>query len=145
MTALEIRWSVSRGRETYGYNICTLEDHDTHKRYRCNGGGYDMLGTVFAEWLQDTHYPALLELAPRAHGGYILDGETHTRRPNYEAPDSLYGLTWTLRVRRGGSSVALDGACGLESIERIARAIGLKVSRIMNRRGNVTMFIVEAS
>ena len=40
------KWTVSRGRYTYGYNICTMYLHrrngDKVKVSSCNGGGYDM-------------------------------------------------------------------------------------------------------
>lgn len=35
---LSLSWSISRGRDTYGYNIARLDDHATGKRYRCSGG-----------------------------------------------------------------------------------------------------------
>ena len=38
---LEEKWSVSKGRETYGYNICSLW-YAGIKIASCNGGGYDM-------------------------------------------------------------------------------------------------------
>ena len=38
---LEEKWSVSKGRETYGYNICSLW-YGKIKVASCNGGGYDM-------------------------------------------------------------------------------------------------------
>ncbi len=44
-TYLAVRWSTSRGRDTYGYNICSVTDQATSKRYSCKGGGY---GTVRA-------------------------------------------------------------------------------------------------
>jgi hypothetical protein len=52
-THLNISWSVSRGQDTYGYNICRLDDTRTGKRYHLNGGGYDMIGTVLGDWLED--------------------------------------------------------------------------------------------
>ena len=47
---LKLKWSISKARETEGYNICTLLDGN--KRYSCNGGGYDMQGTALALWLE---------------------------------------------------------------------------------------------
>lgn len=48
---LTVTWTVSRGRDTYGYNIVTLRERGDVVA-RCNGGGYDMRGTVFADWLE---------------------------------------------------------------------------------------------
>lgn len=47
---LQFRWTVSRGRDTYGYNICTLYADGTRVA-RCNGGGYDMKGTVLGNFI----------------------------------------------------------------------------------------------
>jgi len=112
---LELKWSVSRGRETYGYNIATLRTQDG-KRYTCNGGGYDMIGTVFGAWLQDVHQAGLTRLDVSQY----------------------YGAT-----KRDDGSVHLDGACGLESIRDIAKALGLTVKATTDRKGNYTGFMVE--
>lgn len=48
---LEFKWTTSRGRDTYGYNVCTLRA-DGRKVARCNGGGYDMKGTCFGSFLE---------------------------------------------------------------------------------------------
>ena len=47
---LEFIWTVSRGRETYGYNICSLYSNGV-KVSSCNGGGYDMQGVCLANYL----------------------------------------------------------------------------------------------
>jgi hypothetical protein len=48
---LRLKWTTSRGRDTYGWNVVTLTDETTGRKYRAKGGGYDMTGTVFASWL----------------------------------------------------------------------------------------------
>lgn len=58
---LEFKWSVSRGRDTYGYNICTLYA-DGERVARCNGGGYDMQGTVLGHFLARHFAERLLRL-----------------------------------------------------------------------------------
>ena len=60
---LEFKWTVSRGRETYGYNICSLYV-DGHKAASCNGGGYDMKGTAFGRWLAREYASRLYALKP---------------------------------------------------------------------------------
>ena len=59
---LSISWSISRGRDTYGYNICRLDSRQSGSRYRCSGGGYDMIGTVFGNWLEAEYQRELVEL-----------------------------------------------------------------------------------
>jgi hypothetical protein len=46
---LEFKWTVSRGRNTYGYNVCSLYVDGT-KVSSCNGGGYDMKATALGNW-----------------------------------------------------------------------------------------------
>lgn len=115
---LALSWSVSRGADTYGYNICRLDDTETDKRYRCSGGGYDMTGTVFGNWLK-TRFAERLAAANVSQ---------------------YYGA----RKREDGS-ISLDGACGLECMIDIAKAIGLQVQRTQNRKGNTTGFLITDS
>lgn len=129
---LSISWSISRGRETDGYNICRLDDSDTGKRFRCMGGGYDMTGTVFGEWLQETYQERLAGIRQLAAARYS-DG----KRIRNDAPEALYGM-----VDHVGGRVSVDGACGISSMERIAKEIGLSVRHIVNRRGNLTALLV---
>ena len=48
---LEYRWTVSRGAETYGWNICTLYAN-SERVSSTNGGGYDLQGVCLAEYLK---------------------------------------------------------------------------------------------
>jgi hypothetical protein len=124
---LRLTWSTSRAVDTYGYNIARLDDTETHKRYRCNGGGYDMVGTVFAEWLQDRYQGRLQAIGSRA---YYVGTTVHA--------DGFYGMRYL-----PSGTVTLDGGCGLESIRRIAQEIGLEVRQTVTKRGHVDGFIVH--
>lgn len=134
-TVLTLSWSTSRGQDTYGYNIARLDDTSTGKRYRCMGGGYDMVGTVFADWLQETHQTELQLICGRAASRVEENGLVRSDHPH-----TLYGMT----EGRDGE-ILLDGACGLESIRRVAEAIGLSVRTLSNRRGHATGFVVEVA
>lgn len=115
ITQLNISWSVSRGRDTYGYNICRLDDASTGKRYRCDGGGYDMVGTVFGDWLTDVHQDKIKRLDPK----------------------QFYGL----RIHDDGSAY-LDGACGIDCMVRVAEAIGLEVQGCHNKLRHSTGYLI---
>ena len=133
-THLSLSWSTSRGADTYGYNIARLDDQNTGKRYRCMGGGYDMIGTVFADWLQDVYQSELLELVkrvPMVDAGYQVTG--------YLKNEKLYGLSVTPK-----GVVTLDGACGLSSMITVCDALGLDVERTGNRKGHTTGFYVTS-
>lgn len=126
---LNLSWSVSRGMDTYGYNICRLDDRATGKRYKCMGGGYDMTGTVIGKWLQDTYQDRLAAIAEQQAGARYSKAEGYK-----SASDSprLYGMCYHSDEKR----VSLDGACGKESMIAIARAIGVDISSNWNRRAN---------
>lgn len=109
---LQFKWSVSRGRDTYGYNICSLYV-DGKKVSCCNGGGYDMKGTAFGDWLQKEFQTELKKLNPNDFSGIRVYDE------------KLY----------------LDGACGYSSMERIVNALGysLKSNHGTSKIDNVIM------
>ncbi len=105
-------WSVVDGS---GYNRCTLSV-DGEKVASCDGGGYDMTGTCWGEWLQNTYPERIRELIrepiyglkfynPNIAGNWIdLPTERHTR-------------------------VSLDGGCGIDCMFHVLRAIGGEVVR----------------
>lgn len=118
---LHITFGTSRGRKTYGYAVVTLRECGTVKA-RCLGGGYDMRGTVFADWLQAEYQGRLMAIKSRMQTRY-------SKKAGHKANDAknnLYGGTWN----KDANKVSLDGGCGFESIRRIAEAIGLKVRQI---------------
>lgn len=78
---LHFKWTVSRGRDTYGYNICTLLV-DGYKVAKCNGGGYDMQGTCLGDWLA------------RAFPDRLNKLKIPMNRRNGEDVQEYYGLTY---------------------------------------------------
>ena len=124
MKNLEIKWSVSRARDTYGYNICTLIDGVA--KYRTCGGGYDMIGTVFANWLAANYLDKIKERV-RPYDYYVDDKD--------KTDDMFYGFF------KKGEEFWLDGGCGLSSIFKIARETGLIVKTFCNRKGETTNII----
>ena len=52
---LKEKWTISKGYETYGYNICSLWCGGLWrggiKVASCNGGGYDMQSTVISNFI----------------------------------------------------------------------------------------------
>lgn len=124
---LTLSWSTSKGRDTYGYNICRLDDRNMGKRYKCMGGGYDMVGTVFGEWLQENYQAELKQLAVMPVGK--LENAGYAAKDIFKI-DGMYGynVRFNEETKEFGK-VTLDGACGLESMLKIAEAIGLEVER----------------
>ena len=136
---LTLSWSTSKGRDTYGYNICRLDDRNNGKRFRCMGGGYDMIGTVFGDWLETYYQKELMAIKDRSDRFY---NDRHYLNDNSEK-DTFYGMTYN-QVK---DYVHLDGACGIESMIRIAEAIGLEIERDYiakgRRRGETIGWFVQ--
>lgn len=129
-TYLPLSWSVSRGRDTYGYNICRLDDRSTGLRYRCTGGGYDMVGTVLGEWLQSMHQSRLQLLKENGPQGKPVLVDCGYSMPGWMKREDLYGLTFAPDGR-----AIVDGACGVESVIKVAEACGISITRDWDRRG----------
>lgn len=122
---LAITWSTSRGRDTYGYNICRLDVRSTSQRYKCMGGGYDMLGTVVGQWLQGVYHRRLLD--------FMLS------IPHADEP---YGIRLHYSTERRPAHITLDGSCGIESMVHIAEAIGISLSRTYDRKGRTVGYTI---
>lgn len=60
---LEFKWTTSRARDTYGYNVCTLYVNGRKVARTC-GGGYDMKGTVLGDFIAKHYADRLNALQP---------------------------------------------------------------------------------
>ncbi len=127
---IRITAGTSRGRDTYGYAVVSLRADD-RRVATCNGGGYDMAGTVLGAFITDAFPDELRALANA--GRFDGDPNRGTRS------DYLYGA----RVYRDGTGdkparVHLDGGCGFRSMESILEACGWYLNRVHgNRREDV--------
>lgn len=140
---LVITWGTSRGRNTYGYTTATLRENG-EKKAACNGGGYDMRGTVFADWLAHAYQDRLMALAASRRKPFDVlkwngkeGDESKYDRTDAKRKTSLYGAKYYSKGAGGWGGeknkpphVSLDGACGFESMCRIAKACGLTVATI---------------
>lgn len=112
---IRTKWTTSRGYETYGYNICSLYIGQK-KCFSCNGGGYDMEGTVIADMMKALFPKELLKLAKK--GGF-------------------YGL------QEYEGSFILDGACGKSSMERILKEFGYNLDYLNLGIKDVNVYRLE--
>lgn len=140
MAFLALKHGISRGQDTFGYNLVTLTDSGTGKRFRTCGGGYDMVGTVFGQWLQDNHQDKLLTVAPDCDKAYDTVHKRYVHRSTDQNVfdfglhcEYLYGSTCQIDDKGQVLSVSLDGACGLECMIKIAKRIGLQVETVYKR------------
>lgn len=140
-TYLRLSYGTSRGADTYGYTIVRLADETTGRRFRCMGGGYDMQGTVLADWACATHQDRLRQLADRSY--YVTGaGAGYRQRETTGTDDRFYGMVTYYREDGAVDRVSIDGACGQSSVERILAAVGIRLARTWNRNGNTTGWMV---
>jgi len=132
-TVLEFKWTVSRGQDTYGYNICSLWIHG-QKVASCSGGGYDMKGTALAHWVLIAFEDKLKKLRGNSGSG--------------DAGGGFYGLGFynhkrNKRQKRWSKDchVYLDGACGFESIVRILEHFKYKLQYVSGNANNSTYIL----
>lgn len=111
---LFFKWTTSKARDTYGYNICTLKDSRNNKLASTCGGGYDMKGTCFGDFINTYFYDEIRKLNSADFYGLTHYGKNykHLRRA------SKYGTSH------------VDGGSGFSSMEKILNKIGFKISFI---------------
>lgn len=127
---LRFKWTVSKGRNTYGYNICSLIV-DGSKVASCNGGGYDMKGTVLADYIEQNFQDRLLAIKEQAAriGRLSRPGGKGKHEYDYTNNESgLYGMLTVIDEAGAQAHVSIDGACGLSSVEKIAKAAGITLT-----------------
>lgn len=169
---LEFKWTVSRGRDTYGYNICTLYAN-SEKVARCNGGGYDMTGTCLGNFIAKRYAERLRKLKiPMSQRNGVAVREYYGL--TYHDPDfnpakavlpsgktveqaekngDSFGLDRYQQFYKASSNVPskqhriplIDGACGWSSVERIANAIKLTLHYQDSRSKNSKFYRLDDS
>ena len=142
MQNLSVSWSTSRGVNSYGWNICRLDDNRTGKRYRTCGGGYDMIGTVLGEWLADVYQDRLRIIGDKAGSYYSKAGGYHSHRTEdgrNPARGYYYGMTRNDDTGR----ITLDGACGSSTMRGIAKAIGVTLTSYCDKKGRVLGYFIS--
>jgi hypothetical protein len=159
ITTAEIKWTIQRST---GYNVCNLYVNDK-KVASCNGGGYDMVGTVFGDWVAKTFPELLRTRIKKTFSGLSF------HNPNFDPSKAeVPGTGKTVEeLEKTGESLGLDryqaacqassrlptevhtvpyidGAYGFEAVTPIFEAIGggIKQDRRTRNDGavyNITM------
>tara|TARA_R110000868_G_scaffold171824_4_gene407616 strand:+ start:260 stop:700 length:441 start_codon:yes stop_codon:yes gene_type:complete len=121
-TILSFKYTTSKGRDTYGYNIVTLYANGNKVARTC-GGGYDMRGTVLANYIKDNYLERLKTL--KGNHGSLDDGSVFYGLMFYNAINNKRQKTYD-----NGCLISLDGACGENAIVRISEAIDVHLESI---------------
>jgi hypothetical protein len=159
---LKFKWTVSRARDTYGYNVCTLYV-DGKKAAQCSGGGYDMEGTVLGLWIANRFKGQLCEqIKTSMYGLTFHDPDfnpakaevpgTGTTVEAREAAGESFGLERYQAVFAASSPVPtqahrvpyLDGGCGKECMLQVLKAIGGEY-QLLDSKKNQTIARVSAT
>lgn len=141
-----------------GYNQCNLVV-DGKKVARCNGGGYDMVGTVFGHWIARTFGELLRRKIKKPFYGLSFHdpdfdpgkaevpgtGQTVEQR---EAAGESLGLERYQAFYRASSDLPtkrhtvarLDGACGRSGMFSVFEAIGGKIKYLREGRRETTHY-----
>lgn len=136
---LSFKWTVSKGKDTYGYNICSLYV-DGSKVDSCMGGGYDMKGSVLGFWITKEFQDKLMLIQSKAH-------HIHTQKDNMSwehetNKKGLYGLS-LLRPKKLKPHMTIDGACGQSSVVEIAEQCGLTLTSTQTGRNDYGYFLTN--
>ena len=124
------KWTTSHNRDTYGYNICTLRDKRGNKINSNCGGGYDMKGTAFGEFITEYFNDELKRLTANYGsgdngGGYYglvhYNNKTHKRQKRASKNTTTY----------------LDGGCGFSCMQSVFNKIGFKLTFVSEMKSKI--------
>ena len=124
MYNLKFKWTTSKARDSYGYNICTLFVNN-ERRTRCNGGGYDMQGTC----LKKDFYGLTFHNPNYKPSEEIIEREEQGKSLGLERYQDFYKQSSKLPTKKH-TIPQIDGACGFGSVTNILNHIGHKIRLI---------------
>lgn len=133
ISTIEFRWSISRGRDTYGYNICSLWLNGAEKVASTCGGGYDMKGTVLGAFIREYFPEQLKKMDAGKHYGLTF------WNPNGKGVRGRY-----LKHYKEGCEFYLDGACGFREMEHFLREIGFYIGNPIINKASTQVYQFKA-
>jgi len=111
--SITLRWGISRGKDTYGYNVLTARDSFSRKRIAdASGGGYDLTNTVLCDVISKLYHKEFQE-------AYLLLSP-------YQQRDSFRHIQRNLKT---GNAWA-DGAVGEQATRQLLDLVGLDMESI---------------
>lgn len=112
---IEFKWSVSRGYNTYGYNICRVYIDGQKTKHAVNGGGYDMRGAAFSGWIKEIFSDELKKLdSSKFYGLSFWNEKTKKYQKRFSKNCRVY----------------VDGACGFNCMGAILHHLGYTMKYI---------------
>lgn len=113
-------WTISKARDTYGYNVVTAYV-DGERVGKANGGGYDMQGAALSGWVAsmvspDAEFYGLTWHDPNYKTPkHIEEAEQAGESLGLERYQAVYKASSPKRTERH-TIPSIDGACGLDTI-----------------------------
>jgi hypothetical protein len=160
---VSFKWSHSRAAMTYGYLVCRCYA-DGVRMAGCNGGGYDLRGTAFGDYVARAFANELRTRIKTPMAGLTFHNPKHdpgaTKLPGgktvaeAEAAGESLGLDRYQAIHSASSPLPtalhtvpmIDGACGFDSVCRIVRAIGCAIDPDLTekrgRGGEINHYVI---
>ena len=128
--SLIFKYGVSRATDNYGENTVGCWFNGNEKRGFCVGGNYDMNGTAFAEFIENTFREELKAKSAKGYYGFHFYNKKTRKRQTQ----------WSENCSNGGF---LDGGCGFDSILQVFRdKLGYNL-RYVSETANQKIYIIE--
>lgn len=116
---LSLTWSISKARDSYGYNRLTLRDAHTGSKHVTCGGGYCMTSAVLAMWADENLQDRLATITPDQAVDLRLYG--------------FYAKGLSMHGRPALARAHIDQGIGVSSVQNVLKAIGIEVEEVYDR------------
>jgi len=126
---LSERWTISRGRDTCGYNVCTIT-YGRSLKTRAHGGGYDMAGTALAEMLCEhpVTAPIILAMLRRKVKANAIRRSGGVGEGRFFGEGRFYGCWYISKGRGRDEKFGIDGGVGSDTVIRLLlKHCGIKI------------------
>ena len=126
LETLVFKWTTSKARATRGWNVCTLNDNRGNKISSTCGGGYDMKGTAFGQFIAHYFGEELKRLSAN-YGSFDKGGFYGLRHYNNKTRKSQKRASKHTRT-------SIDGGCGFNCMLTILEKIGFSLTFIAENK-----------
>lgn len=151
MKTLKFKYTTSKGRDSYGYNICSLWVDGEKVSSTC-GGGYDMKGTALGNWMARKFEKELLKFNKSFYGltyhdpnwqpsKEIIKREKEGKSLGLERYQDFYKQSSKLPTEQH-TIPQLDGACGFECMTSILNNMDYYL-KYVDGTTNTTTYILD--
>ena len=109
------------------------------QKYRADGYGYDMIGTVWGQWLTREFQAELVALAEEARLTAEVQAE-HVAHGYFDSSTDYYGLYFTADDSGQIIRAWVNGATGFNCVARFAQRFGVTLAHDYRRDTNTRTY-----